>query len=371
MSSDSNTPDSNTPDSKTLVRIYEKMLLSRQLDEMLAQTRVLGNPFYIGSAFEEPLVIVGMQMRVGAGLDYDVLSPYYRSLPLLMGMGVEPRSIMRQAAMRDSDPFSRGRQMVNHFSEPDANIVPVSSCVAVEAGKGYGTALVQKMLAKEPVLTVVHLGDAMCAEADYWVLLQEMALRELPVLVLVSNNGAGIHTPYTKGSAAPCQSAWGVGVQIATSSHPLDPHLSQYVASYSPALPEAVRYRESPRPGWEIVDGADVLSVYHATQVAFDYIRRERKPYILEVRTERGRHHSSSSNPSGQILDGVKAQDPLAHFESWLQTQKMLSAEQMEQMRQQMGQELQALAEVVKAEPPAEEALAGMYYEGILQPAQP
>ena len=54
---------------ETQVRIYEKMLVSRQLDTLLSQTRVLGNPFYIGSTFEEPLAIIGMQMKVGQGLD--------------------------------------------------------------------------------------------------------------------------------------------------------------------------------------------------------------------------------------------------------------------------------------------------------------
>ncbi|MGV3524645.1 MAG: thiamine pyrophosphate-dependent enzyme [Candidatus Sericytochromatia bacterium] len=351
------------PDSKTLVRIYEHMLLSRQLDELLAQTRVLGNPFYIGSTFEEPLAVIGMLMQVGSGIHHDVLAAYYRSLPILVGMGVPPASFMRQAAMRATDPFSAGRQMVNHFSEPDFNVIPVSSCVTVEAGKGFATAQVQRMLSDEPVLTVVHLGDAMCAEADFWVMLQEITLRQLPVLVLISNNGAGIHTPYAAGSAAPCQSAWGVGVQLATSSRPRDPHLRAYVASYSPDLPD-VRYAESPRPGWEIVDGSDVASVYASAQVAFDYIRRERKPYLLEYRTERGRHHSSSSNPSGQILDELKERDPLQRFEQYLQAHKVLSAEQIVQLQAQTRAELLAQVEAVKAEPPARDATSGMYYTG-------
>lgn len=351
-------------DSSTLVRIYEKMLLSRQLDDMLAQTRILGNPFYIGSTFEEPLVCLGMLMRVGSGLDYDVLSPYYRSLPLLVGMGVPPISFMRQAAMRDSDPFSKGRQMVNHFAEPDFNVVPVSSCVTVEAGKGFGTAMVQKMLSQEPVLTVVHLGDAMCAEADFWVMLQEIALRDLPVVVLISNNAAGIHTPYELGSAAPCQSAWGVGVEIASSAKADNPHLQAYLSSFSPSMPDSVKYLPSPRKGWQIVDGSDVMSVYSAAQVAFDYVRTERKPYLLEYRTERGRHHSSSSNPSGQILEGIKAQDPLATYEAQLIAEKVLSSSQLETLKQQSQNELEQLVQTVKAEAPAEDAFSGMYYQG-------
>jgi 2-oxoisovalerate dehydrogenase E1 component alpha subunit len=353
---------------ETQVKIYEKMLLARQLDTLLSQPRILGNPFYIGSTFEEPLVILGMQMKVGAGVEYDVVAPYYRSLPLLIGMGLPAASFMRQAAMRDSDPFSKGRQMVNHFSEPDFNVVPVSSCVTVEAGKGFGTAMVQKMHADTEVLTVVHLGDAMCAEADFWVMLQEVALRELPVLILISNNAAGIHTPYASGSAAPCQSAWGVGVEIATSSKPDNAHLARYVKAYSPDMPKSVKFKPSPRPGWQIVDGSDVDSVLASSQVAFDYIRKERKPFILEYRTERGRHHSSSSNPSGNILDTVIDADPLAHFEAQLLSEGVLSAQQIAEMKAQIETELMQQVESVKKEPAALDAVSGMYYEGDWRP---
>lgn len=351
-------------DAKTLVQIYEKMLLSRQLDEILAQPRILGNPFYIGSTFEEPLVIIGMLMKAGQGLNHDVLAAYYRSLPICLGMGLEAESVMRQAAMRASDSHSKGRQMVSHFSEPELNIVPVSSCVTVQAGKGFGTALVQKMLSSEPVLTVVHLGDAMCAEADFWVMLQEIALRQLPVLVLISNNAAGIHTPYAEGSAAACQSAWGVGVEIATSSVPDNPHLANYLRSYSPTLPESVRYLPSPRPGWQIIDGADVPSVYASAKVAFEYIRSQRKPYILEYKTERGRHHSSSSNPSGQILEAVRQADPLQSYEVWLLAQKILTPEQMSSLQEQTQSFLQSKTAEIKAEALSLDACSGMYYEG-------
>lgn len=356
---------------ETQVKIYEKMLLARQLDSLLSQPRILGNPFYIGSTFEEPLVILGMQMKVGEGVKYDIVAPYYRSLPLLIGMGLPAESFMRQAAMRDSDPFSKGRQMVNHFSEPDFNVVPVSSCVTVEAGKGFGTAMVQKMHADTDVLTVVHLGDAMCAEADFWVMLQEVALRELPVLILISNNGAGIHTPYISGSAAPCQSAWGVGVEIATSSKPDNAHLARYVQAYSPEMPKTVKFSPSPRPGWQIVDGSDVDSVLASSQVAFDYIRKERKPFILEYRTERGRHHSSSSNPSGNILENVAHVDPLVRFEAALLKDGVLSADQIAKMKAQLDAELSLKVEQVQQEAPALDAVSGMYYEGTWRPGIP
>jgi len=122
----------------------------------------------------------------------------------------------------------------------------------------------------------------------------------------------------------------------------------------------------SPKPGWEIVDGSDVTSVWHAVQVAFDYIRTTGKPYLLELRTERGRHHSSSSNPSGQILESVKAADPLLKFETQLQQAGVLSVEQMSAMQGEIKAKLMAEAAEIKLEKVADDAFSGMYYQGSL-----
>ncbi|MEZ0369000.1 MAG: thiamine pyrophosphate-dependent enzyme, partial [Candidatus Sericytochromatia bacterium] len=107
-----------------------------------------------------------------------------------------------------------------------------------------------------------------------------------------------------------------------------------------------------------------VLSVYASAKVACDYIRSERKPYLLEYRTERGRHHSSSSNPSGQILEPLRTSDPLLHFEAWLQQEKILSSSQIESLHAQTRATLLEKAEIVKAEPVSTDALSGMYFEG-------
>lgn len=351
-------------DQVTQLKLYDHMLLARVLDDILSQPRILGNPFYIGSAFEEPTAVIGMLMNAGRGVEHDVFATHYRSLPILLGMGLDPVAVMRQAAMRDTDPASRGRQMVSHFSEPDLNVVPMSSCVTVQAGKGTATAHIQKIHAQNPALTLIHLGDAMCAEGDFWLMMQEIALYQLPVVVLISNNAGGIHTPYAQGSAAPCQSAWGVGVQIATSSYPNDEHLHKYVQSYAPTLPiPDVKYVASPREGWKIVDGHDTLSLARAAQVAFDYVRTQRKPYILEYRSERGRHHSSSSNPSGQILADIQAQDPLTYFEQHLMAQGWLTAEQISAKHQQTRDRLMEQVAQVLQEPAAENWDSGLYVE--------
>ena len=108
----------------------------------------------------------------------------------------------------------------------------------------------------------------------------------------------------------------------------------------------------------------------HGKSTLLDYIRKERKPFLLEYRTERGRHHSSSSNPSGNILETVVDADPLTHFEAQLLSEGILSEQQMTEMKAQLDAELMEQVEAVKQEPEALDAISGMYYEGAWRPGR-
>ena len=84
---------------------------------------------------------------------------------------------------------------------------------------------------------------------------------ELPVLMVVTNNG------------------WGVSTPAATQ------HGEARIAD---------RGRPFGIPG-EAVDGNDPIASWHAVRRALAYCRRERKPYLLEARVSRLHGHSSSS----------------------------------------------------------------------------
>src|SRR5206468_1783441 len=144
----------------------------------------------------------------------------------------------------------------------------VTSVIEVRFAMAPGTALVQKRHgqknpAEDEGITVVIGGEAGTAEGDFESCLNWTTRpgRELPVLMVVTNNRFGISTDLRTVSA------------------------EQRVASR--AIPYGIRA--------ETVDGNDPVVVWNAIDRAMRYCRRERKPFLLEAMVSRLHGHSSSS----------------------------------------------------------------------------
>jgi 2-oxoisovalerate dehydrogenase E1 component alpha subunit len=96
-----------------------------------------------------------------------------------------------------------------------------------------------------------------------------------------------------------------------------------------------------------VVDGNDPEASYAALQHALDYVRTERKPYLLETMVSRLRGHSSASGANlvkGEI-------DCLEKFEQVLEDRKLLTRAHMDQLRETYTQELAEANKRVRGEP--------------------
>jgi 2-oxoisovalerate dehydrogenase E1 component alpha subunit len=166
----------------------------------------------------------------------------------------------------------------------------------------------QKRLSDDAI-TIVTGGDAGTAEGDFASCLvwSSRPGNELPVLMVVTNNGWGISTP-------------------ACSQHAEAQIIDRGKAFGIPG---------------ECVDGNDPVASWHALARATAYCRRERRPYLLEARVSRLYGHSSSS---GAVR--VKGEDDCIE----LFEQKLLEAGVAEQLT------LEQIHEEAKAE--VEEAVA-------------
>src|SRR5204863_5320432 len=82
-----------------------------------------------------------------------------------------------------------------HFAKREWNVLPITSVIEVRHLIAPGTALMQKRHGGDGV-TIVTGGDAGTAEGDFASCLIWSTLpgRELPVLIVVMNNGWGIST---------------------------------------------------------------------------------------------------------------------------------------------------------------------------------
>lgn len=292
------------------------MVKARVLEERLIRMyKQSDGYFWIGGPGEEAFnVPLGMQVKKGQGLDHDFLHLHYRSSAILLAMGADPMDSIRQMKNTAADPYSGGRNFVNHYSKREWNVVPVSSTIETQYATAIGTALAQKRHGGTGV-TIVNGGDAGTAEGEFASCLvwSSRPGNELPILIIVVNNEWGISTAASTqhGEKKISDRAKAFGIKAAT------------------------------------INGNDVEESHAALAEAFRYIRNERKPYFIEARCSRLYGHSSASGANfvGNELDS------LAEFEKKLEAAKVLTRKQMTELRERMTQEMLEMSQRVKQEP--------------------
>jgi 2-oxoisovalerate dehydrogenase E1 component alpha subunit len=299
-----------------LVRIHDLMVKSRALEERLIQMYKQGHGFFwIGGPGEEAFnVPLGLLMKKGQGLDYDYLHAHYRQSATLMALGEDPINALRQIKTTATDPYTGGRSFSGHFSIKRWNICPVSSPIEVQYPMAPGTALAQKRHGGEGI-TIVTGGDAGTAEGDFASCLVWASRpgNELPLLIVVTHNG------------------WGISTAASTQQGP------QNISDRGKAF--GIRSKT--------VDGNDPVVAYRELEAAFAYIRKERRPFLMEAQVSRLYGHSSASGANF----ATDERDCLRDYEATLEERGVLTRQQMDAARTRWTQELAEAARKVIEEP--------------------
>ena len=95
------------------------------------------------------------------------------------------------------------------------------------------------------------------------------------------------------------------------------------------------------------LNGNDPQESYQGLQEAMSYIRRERKPVVLEAYVSRLYGHSSASGANFVNEED----DPIPLFEQKLEAEGILSRKEMDQVREHYDAEMLDMAKKVKHEP--------------------
>ena len=306
-----------------LVRLHGLMLKARVLEERLIQMYKQGDGyFWIGGPGEEAFnVPLGMLIDKGQGPGHDYCHFHYRNSGTLLAMGADPIDALRQMKNTATDPYSGGRNFVGHYSKREWNVVPVTSPIEVQYSIAPGTAIAQKRAGGRGI-TIVTGGDAGTAEGDFSTCLvwASRPVNQLPILIIVTNNNYGISTP-SEGQ-----------------------HGEKRISDRAKAF-----NIES-----KTIDGNDPEISYRELAAAMEYVRSERKPFMLEAMLSRLYGHSSASG-ANPVLDEA---DCLKGFERRMEERKLLSREQMDEMRARFTLELQEAHKQVRSEPqPAGETI--------------
>jgi 2-oxoisovalerate dehydrogenase E1 component alpha subunit len=229
-------------------------------------------------------------------------------------MGADPIDALRQMKSVVTDPYSGGRNFCGHASIRKWNVAPITSPIEVQYATAIGTAIAQKRHGGDAI-TIVQGGDAGTAEGDFASCLVWASRPgfELPLLMIVTNNGFGISTP----------------------QH--EQHGEKHVADRGRAF--GIRTAT--------IDGNDPESAYRGIEEAMRYVRRERKPFLLEAYVSRLYGHSSSSG-SNYVESEI---DCIGEAEKKLLARGLRTQDDCAGLRAKYEQHLLEAAKMVVSEP--------------------
>lgn len=306
------------------------MVKTRVMEEQLiAMTKLGDGYFWIGGPGEEAWgVPLGMLVDKGEGPAHDYLHLHYRSSGIAVAMGVQIIDAIRQMRATATDPFSGGRNFVNHYAIRAWNVLPMTPTLEVQYVMAPGTALVQKREGGRGI-SIVNGGDAATAEGDFesCLIWSSRPGQELPVLILIGHNKFGISTPSSE--------EWPIQ------------DLTQRAAVYG--MKRA------------LVDGNDPEASYLALKDAMDYCRETRKPFCLQGNVSRLNGHSSSTGGAR-----INERDCVIEYEQKLLKAGVLSPEAAKAVWEKYRAEARDALDQVREEPfPAAETIhQHTFYEG-------
>jgi 2-oxoisovalerate dehydrogenase E1 component alpha subunit len=314
------------------VELYRYMLLARRTDERAWILNRQGKAAFVVSCQGHEATQVGVAYAMRPGYDY--LYPYYRDLAMTLCLGQTPRDHLLSLLGRAEDPNSGGRQMPNHFSSRELNIVTASAPVGVQFPQATGTALAFKMRGEDGVV-VVGGGEASTSGGDWHEAMNFAGIHDLPVIFLIQNNAYAISVPE----------------RLQTSGR------------------IAVRAEGYGFPG-VCVDGNDVLAVYGAASEAVSRARSGDGPTLIEAKTYRLTGHSSDDDDrryrEREEVEEWRLKDPIPTFERYLMENGLLDERRKEALDEEIRAEVAAATEYAEAAPFADpdDVLRGVYAGG-------
>jgi 2-oxoisovalerate dehydrogenase E1 component len=312
-----------------LLHLYRAILKPRMIEEkmliLLRQNRI--SKWFSGIGQEA--ISVGV---VQALEEDEYILPMHRNLGIFTGREIPLARLFKQWEGKKGG-FTKGRDRSFHFGTNDYHIVGMISHLGPQMGVADGIALAHK-LKKQKKVTVVFTGDGGSSEGDFHESINVAAVWQLPVIFVVENNGYGLSTPSDEQFRFKNFVEKGPGYGIDTA----------------------------------LVDGNNLLEVYHAVKEWAADIRKNPRPLLLEAITFRMRGHEEASGTKyvpKHLFEEWKKKDPLDTYESWLTEQGVLTENLKKQFRAEIKKEMEAALEEAFAEPlpvpDVQEELGDMY----------
>lgn len=204
----------------------------------------------------------------------DFVSPYYRDESMLLGLSFQPYELMLQLLAKGNDIFTGGREYYSHPNykgEGNPTIIHQSSATGMQVIPTTGIAQgvqywektdpsrLKKGRQGELPVVLCSLGDASVTEGEVSEAFQFAVLKKLPVIYLVQDNN------------------WGISV---TAEEARSMNAFEFAAGF-----KGMNRIQ--------VDGSDFEASYEVMKHVCEFVRKERKPYLVHAQVPLLGHHTS------------------------------------------------------------------------------
>ncbi|HYH07934.1 MAG TPA: thiamine pyrophosphate-dependent dehydrogenase E1 component subunit alpha [Thermoanaerobaculia bacterium] len=287
----------------------ETMLLIRAFEEKVASLQAAGQGPSTCTSVGQEASAVGV---VRALRPQDRILTNHRSAGHLLARGADPKRVLAEILGR-STGYCKGKSGTLHISVAELGVVLTSTIVGGELSLVTGVGLALSMEETDAIATV-FFGDGAFTEGIFHESLNLASIWNLPILYVCENN------------------QWQAYVHRKETMHA--DHISGF------AKPYGVQSRT--------VDGNDVEAVHAAAREAAEYVRKYRKPFLLETYTYRVRGHMEPDDQAyvdKNELQAWKQKDPIARVTA------QLDPEEVEAMKARVDETIEAALAFAQSSP--------------------
>jgi pyruvate dehydrogenase E1 component alpha subunit len=267
---------------REVTEALETMMLIRAFEEKSAELRAAGTAPNMCTSVGQEASAPGVMRAL---LPQDRILTNHRSAGHLLARGAEPRRVLAEI-LGKATGYCKGKSGSLHISAKELGVVLTSTIVGGELSLVTGLGLSLSMAETDAIATV-FFGDGAATEGIFHESLNLAAVWNLPILYVCENN------------------QWQAYV------HRKETMLADHVSDF--AKPYGVQSKT--------VDGNDVEAVMAAAKEAAAYVRKYRKPFLLETYTYRLRGHMEPDDQAyvdPNELAAWKRKDPIQTLQARL-----------------------------------------------------